>query len=299
MNIQQIKEKYTCLDYLGDKVVRKNTNGWLARCPWREDAHPSLTVSLNGKGWMDHTTGEHGNLIDLVMKTLNTEDLGRICAEFDSAKPNLFSFDQSKEEESVFRTFSVMPLQSRALYAYLHQRGIDLDIARQYLMEAHYSFYERPDGRYLYALAYQNDLGGYELRSVRFKGSKSPKGITVHLYQDNAPWVIFEGFMDMLSFATLCRKRQCDAKYNYLVLNSVAIVDAGIERLRRVKQPIYLALDNDDAGNKATALMMEQLPMSADIRSRYAPAKDINDFLMSFQVKERTAGRCRISPCIC
>ena len=33
-------------------------------------------------------------------------------AEFDSAKTNLFSFDQSKEEESVFRTFSVVPLQS-------------------------------------------------------------------------------------------------------------------------------------------------------------------------------------------
>ena len=38
--------------------------------------------------------------------------MSRICVEFDSAKPNLFSFDQSKEEESIFRTFSVVPLQS-------------------------------------------------------------------------------------------------------------------------------------------------------------------------------------------
>ena len=60
--IGQIKEKYTCLDYLGEPV-KKVSYGYLYRTPWREDKHPSLSVTPNGKGWKDYATGEHGNLI--------------------------------------------------------------------------------------------------------------------------------------------------------------------------------------------------------------------------------------------
>lgn len=287
MNIKQIKEKYTCLDYLGDRVVRKTTNGWLAKCPWREDSHPSLGVTLDGKGWIDYSTGEKGNLIDLAMRTLNTRDLGRVCAEFGEKS---FSFPQSKilgqgkEEEPGFSSFAVGPLQERGLYAYLHQRRINIGIARQFLKEAHYSFREKPDGRYLYALAYGNDFGGYELRSVRFKGSTAPKGISTHLGGRTADTgqlfnscVVFEGFMDMLSFATLCG----GVRHDYVVLNSTVNAQAGIEALRDYAGRILLALDNDDAGNKATAQILEQLPSAIDIRSRFYPAKDLNDFLLT------------------
>ena len=279
MNIQQIKEKYTCLDYLGDKVVRKTTYGYIARCPWREDRHPSLTVTLNGKGWQDHATGEHGNLIDLVMKCLGTRDLGRVCAEFDNAQTKSFSFDQSKEEESGFRLFSLVPLQSRGLYAYLHERGINIDIARQFLKEAHYSFQEHTDGRYLYALAYANDKGGCELRSSRFKGGTSPKGITTHFNHGNAPMVVFEGFFDMLSFATLCG----GVKHNYVVLNSVVNANAAIDVLQQRNETIYLCLDNDDAGRETTRRMLDLLPSAIDISSRFAPLKDVNDYLIAMR----------------
>lgn len=52
MTIKDIKDKYTCLDYLG-KPVKKTKNGFLYRAPWREDTHPSLSVTANGKGWHD------------------------------------------------------------------------------------------------------------------------------------------------------------------------------------------------------------------------------------------------------
>ena len=52
MNARQIKEKWTCLDYLGERVVRKTSKGYLARCPWRDDNNPSLTITPDGKGWM-------------------------------------------------------------------------------------------------------------------------------------------------------------------------------------------------------------------------------------------------------
>ena len=282
MNIEQIKDKYTCLDYLGDRVVRKVANGWLARAPWREDANPSLTVTPNGRGWHDLTTGQHGSVIDLVMLHHGVTMEGA-CEILLRANPH-FSFPQhlseygGGREKGTFTRFDVVPLQSRGLFAYLHNRCVNIEIAKQFLKEAHYSTKDPDDGTYLYALAYPNDLGGYELRNS-LKGlsklAKAPKGITVHLGRENAPTVVFEGFMDMLSFATLCG----GVKHNYVVLNSTAMVASGIEVLKTLQNQVYLALDNDKSGDDTTAQILDALPSAIDIREKFAPCKDVNDYL--------------------
>lgn len=281
MNIEQIKEQITCLNYLG-KPLRKTSAGWfLYRCPWREDNHPSLNVTPNGKVWHDLATGAKGGIIELVMACLNTRDLSRVCAEFDSSSFSMSSreYGCEKKEEveaTAFYSFSLVPLQSRGLYAYLNKRYINISIARQFLQEAHYSFQPREDGKYLYALAYPNNKGGCELRSEYYKGGTSPKGITTHLGKGNAPTVVFEGFFDMLSFATLCG----EVRHNYIVLNSIVNTPAAIEVLRSISGKMYLCLDNDEGGEKATRQMLEALPSAVDIRSRFAPAKDVNEFLV-------------------
>jgi hypothetical protein len=165
-------------------------------------------------------------------------------------------------------------LHSPGLFAYLQSRGIDSGIAQKLCKEAHYSF-RNGERTELYALAFPNDKGGYELRSLRFKGSKSPKGITYCLCRDNAPTVVFEGFIDCLSFATLTN----GIKHNYLVLNSVVMVEAAIEKLRFLPSKIFLALDNDAAGSDATAKLLAALPNAIDIRARFAPCMDVNDYL--------------------
>ncbi len=287
MNIQQIKEKYTCLDYLGDRVVRKVANGYLARCPWRDDKNPSLTVSLNGRGWKDQATGEHGNLIKMVQRCLNTKDLSRVCAAFGSITP--FSFHQSKilnegkEKGNGFAFCDIVPLQNRALYAYLGARCINTTIAKQFLKEAHYGFKVREDGCYLFALAYANDLGGYELRGAPnktdvkgYKGGTAPKGITTHLGLENAPTIVFEGFMDMLSWVTMTG----GVKHNLVVLNSVVNKETAVQVLQSISGNIYLCLDNDEPGDDATAFILNALPTAIDYRSHFAPAKDVNDYLM-------------------
>lgn len=282
MNIAEIKDKYTCLDYLGDRVVRKVANGFLARAPWREDANPSLTVTPNGRGWHDLTTGQHGSVIDLVMLHHGVTMEGA-CEILLRANPH-FSFPQhlseygGGREKGAFTRFDVVPLQSKGLFAYLHNRCVNIEIAKRFLKEAHYSTKDPDDGTYLYALAYGNDKGGYELRNS-LKGlsklAKAPKGITVHLDRENAPTVVFEGFMDMLSFATLCG----GVKHNYVVLNSTAMVASGIEVLKTLQNQVYLALDNDDGGESATKEILAAIPGAIDIRSRFAPCKDVNDYL--------------------
>ena len=278
MKIQQIKERYTCLDYLGNRVVRKTNEGYLARAPWREDKHPSLTVTLNGQGWKDQALGLKGNIIDLVAKDKHMTK-SQVCAWFDGFAPSSFSFHPQEsyggKEKDGFRSFKVVSLQSKGLFAYLTKRKINTSIARQFLQEAHYSFCERTDNRYLYALAYSNNLGGYELRSERFKGGTSPKGITTHFDQGNAPTVVFEGFFDMLSFATLCG----GVKHNYVVLNSIVNKESALDVLKTLQNQVYLCLDNDEGGDTTTRWLLDALPSAIDIRKRFAPAKDVNDYL--------------------
>lgn len=285
MNIRQIKEQYTCLDYLG-KPLKKTATGWYVyRCPWRDDSHPSLNVTPDGKVWHDLATGAKGGIIELVQLCLNTRDLGRVCAEFGSSsfcQPKIIDYKKEEEvENTAFQSFSLVPLQSRGLYAYLTKRHINTSIARLFLQEAHYSFQKREDGKYLYALAYPNDKGGCELRGAPyegnpdgFKGSRAPKGVTTHLGCENAPTVVYEGFFDMLSFATLCG----GVKHNYVVLNSIVNREAAVEVLRQQSR-VLLALDNDDGGNLATKELLEWVPGAIDIRSKFAPCKDINDYL--------------------
>lgn len=280
MNIKEIKEKYTCLDYLSERVVRKTASGYLARAPWRDDKHPSLTITLNGKGWHDLSTGTHGSVIDLVMLDLNC-DIARACEELERRNPS-FSLPQLSiesdggREKETFSRFDVVPLKSRGLFAYLHQRGINIDIAKRFLVEAHYSTRQPDDGTYIYILGYPNDKGGYELRNAFRKLSKAPKSITTHHNIENAPTVVFEGFFDMLSFATLCG----EVRHNYLTLNSIVNVDAAIETLKLTDNKVFLCLDNDKGGDDATAKMLDALPSAIDIRSRFAPAKDLNEYLL-------------------
>ena len=285
MNIEQIKEQITCLDYLG-KPLKKTRAGWYVyRCPWKEDKNPSLNVTPNGKVWKDLSTGATGGIIELVQMCLNTKGFSHVCAEFSSSSFSMSSrvFDNEKKEEVVegtaFHSFSVGPLQSKGLYAYITNRCIDTHIAKLFLQEAHYSFQERQDGRYLYALAYPNEKGGYELRSEFFKGSTSPKGISTHLGLKNASTVVFEGFFDMLSFATLSG----EVKHNYIILNSIVNTPAATEVLRSMGGKVYLCLDNDDGGEKATKQILDALPSAVDIRSRFAPAKDVNEYLCNLK----------------
>ena len=289
MNVKQIKEQFTCLDYLGEPL-KKMSNGYLYRCPWKDDKHPSLSVTLDGGGWHDLSDGTHGNLIDLVARGIGTNDFRQICAQFDSVTKNTSSFRQSrtldarKEESNNFARFSTIPLQAYRLKDYLlKERGIRPETAIALgVVEAHYSI--RADiPRDLYALAYPNDKGGYELRGAPyegnprgFKGSKAPKGITTHLIEANLPYVVFEGFADMLSFATMNNGQ----KHNYVTLNSTDNSETAIVALKGVKSQTFLCLDNDHSGDEATEKMLVALPGSQDIRKGLMPHKDVNELLL-------------------
>ena len=54
----------------------------------------------------------------------------------------------------------------------------------------------------------------------------------------------------------------------------------------KIGYSVYLCLDNDSAGNDTTAKMLEHLPNAIDIRQRFAPLKDVNDYLLARCAKD-------------
>lgn len=198
------------LNSLGIQPVTEKGNYGMYRSPLREDNTPSFKVDYNANLWCDYGTGEGGTLIDLVMKQHQCNAYGAICrleqgdtASFSFHGKDLPERDTKRQAASPIEIRRIQPLQNPALMRYLQERGISPGTAYPYVQEMYY----RIGGKPYFALAFRNDSGGYELRNPRFKGSTS-KDIT-HIRQQGEPrekCLVFEGFMDYLSFLTLRMK---------------------------------------------------------------------------------------------
>ena len=191
---------------------------------------------------------------------------------------------QDKSQNSPYSMFDVCDLTDQKLLDYLHnERGINEAVAKQFCKEVHYSFKDKPWK--LSAIAYPNNVGGYELKGLPYKnnpigfvGAKAPKGITVHLYEGCTSFVVFDGFIDMLSFYQM----DGGAKHNYVVLNGTVNVGAAISYLQKHSScTIFLCLSNDEAGTKTTHKIKTALPRSVDVRNRILPHRNVNEWFLS------------------
>lgn len=90
---------------------------------------------------------------------------------------------------------------------------------------------------------------------------------------------VFEGVFDFLSMLTYHRQERANA--NVLVLNSVALVEPAILRMKEEgMQKLYGYLDHDSAGMQALeALRTANTWQVKDGSGLYQAHKDINEFL--------------------
>lgn len=177
----------------------------------------------------------------------------------------------------------VLPLKNVALLSYLRSRRIDLDIGRRYCREIHYDLY----GKHYFAIAFQNGLGGYEVRNPYFKGCFGKKDITLFplvTRQRQDSCLVFEGFMDFLSYQTLLTRGGTyfivEEPSDFLIMNSVNNKQKYYPALERYGS-IHCFLDNDTEGNKALEELSAIFPYHVtDDSFRYAEYKNINDYLI-------------------
>jgi hypothetical protein len=275
---------------INPEYIKENNHWYLS--PLREEKHASFKVDARLNAWYDHGLGEGGNLIDLGIRLHHCsveEFLARLSAgsyalffHQPSAVPREFVTPELVRtahvtDEPRISVLEVAPLHSPGLIAYLTGRGIDLTSARWYCREVKFSI---KDKTYT-AVGFENRSGGYELRNPWFKGSSSPKDITVISSHDNAQAVcLVEGFMDFLSLQRL--RKITDTPTDIIVLNSVALIGRSIELLSGY-QDVYQYLNHDGAGQTAAEKLKQAGIHAIDASSFYQGHNDINAYLLAMQ----------------
>lgn len=269
------------LSRLGHKpTARKGTRLWY-KSPLRQEHTPSFKVETALNCWYDFGLGRGGNIIDLAAELYQSTDLRHIlrCIADSYPVPSVPTVTSSfapRHSVPSMELFEVVPLEHRALVAYLQERGIPAHIAMANCKEANYSVNDKS----YFAVAFENVSGGWELRNRYFKDCKGRKDISYLPWARDGPsteCVVFEGFRDYLSALTLGLISGADA----IILNSVVNVNKAVPYLKDYRT-INCYLDNDTAGQTALSeLTAIYGSIVIDRSTLYSEFNDLNDFLVN------------------
>lgn len=270
-----------------EPAARKGTRLWY-KSPLRQEQTPSFKIDTALNCWYDFGLGRGGNIIDLAAELYQSTDLCYLmrCIGNSYPVPSVqtvaSSYPQRLSAPSMER-IKVVPLQHRALVAYLQERGIPAQIAKANCKEAHYSV----NGKSYFAVAFENVSGGWELRNRYFKGCRGRKDISYLPWARDGPsaeCAVFEGFIDYLSALTLGIINGADT----IILNSVVNVNKAVPFLRGYKK-INCYLDNDTAGRTALSELTVIYGSAVIDRSTlYSEFNDLNDFLVNQSFTQNT-----------
>ena len=284
---------------LGIYPAKDHSHYGMYHSPFREDPNASMKVDYSKNLWIDYGTSEGGTMIDLVMKMeycslheaismleRKYNGIDASTCQRNNASSGDFSFHREKTDpdmkspEPSITILKVQPICNPALIEYLNERRINIDIARIHCREVHYSVNDKP----YYAVGFENDKGGYELRSKYFKGCTS-KDIT-SIKRNKNHCLFFEGFMDYLSFLTI--QRQQNAPIDVIVLNSLSNLGKVKSTLAAYKG-IFTFFDNDQAGKRAVQELQSACNHVNDLSYCYSGCKDLNEYLcrkLKSQIKQ-------------
>lgn len=286
------------VDYLlslGYKPAKINGNNYWYHSPFRDERTPSFKVNRKFNVWYDHGLQKGGKLVDFGVMFYNctvTELLLRLSHQndfsFQQQKPHdqAASFSGAGEKEKIIVVDVRHPIRLLSLQDYLQFRKIPLDIANRFCKEVDFNLHDR---KYT-VIGFQNSAGGYELRSADFKGSSSPKEVTLIGKDFSKEIAVFEGFMDFLSYQAIHYRKFLilpKQQPNFLILNSIGFLEKMKPRLEQ-HSSIHLYLDRD---NKGLAVTKEVSAIGKKYRDEsliYKDHKDLNEYLMKehFELKQ-------------
>lgn len=285
------------LESLGYKSQKIKNNDYWYCSPLREEKEPSFKVNRKLNLWYDHGMGKGGNLVDFGI-VYHQCSISELLKKLNNT-PHHFSFHQHNDnahtsgseagEKKKIIVLDTRPVVSLSLQQYFHKRQIAVEIANRYCREVDFMLYDK---KYT-AIGFQNNSGGFELRSEHFKGSSSPKDVTLIEKNFNAVSV-FEGFFSFLSFQALHQNKQ-PSLTNFLVLNSLAF----FEKSRPVMEKhdaINLYLDRDNAGIVFTQQALAITPLLyKDCSHLYTGYKDLNEWAVQTSKRKKQALKIRRS----
>ncbi|MCX6218303.1 toprim domain-containing protein [Spirosoma sp.] len=265
----------------GLQPVKANGAELVYYSPKNEEHTPSFFVNPQKNVFHDYSgVGEQGDIIRLIQYLNGCSFMQALDAleVIKPAKVQSFSFSgdnrsQAKKSSSM-EIVNVQPLRNRALLDYVASRKIAQSIASTYLQEVYYHINQKQ----YYAAGFQNDKGGYELRSQYFKGGTSPKWFTYLPVQNSTEINLFEGVFDFLSCCQFFKTVRL--KNSNLVLNSLTFIKEALPVLSGCLT-INAFLDNDSAGKRALEYLTGIGLTVRDCSSYYLEYKDFNEYLVS------------------
>ncbi|WP_278353527.1 toprim domain-containing protein [Chryseobacterium gleum] len=268
---------------LGHHPTKQNEKeAWLLN-PFSKENQASFKLDKRNNVWYLHSEGIGGNNIDFMMKYQNASV--KEVLEW-AEKQNFSSFQQQNVIHSInskpnYQITEIKKLQNEHLKSYLHQRGLS-KVVYPLVKEIHFTIGEKK----LYAIGFENLSGGWELRNSFYKGSLLRKDISIFNFNNENEnqsqnqnetgkrIVVFEGFMDALSFVEMKPFYNGDI----LVMNSISLLNKTKEYLKNYPK-IHLFLDNDKAGENCKTSVLKSFPEAKDHSEIYALHKDLNDYL--------------------
>ncbi|WP_428658912.1 CHC2 zinc finger domain-containing protein [Runella sp.] len=254
-----------------------------------EENTPSFNVNPAKNCFTDFSTDRKGDSIRLV------RELDKV--DFVTAVTRLLAFTgfevmnepaqlKQREPETPYGVIKkILPLSSQNLIYYFQNRSVNVNIAKEWVNEVHYS----TEKGHFYGIGFCNDKGGYEMRCLTRNGNVfkcfvgEKKTITTYHTNDNETVLLFEGFTDFLSYLTYheLTKPYCSA----IILNSTAMLSMKVIEELHKYTVVESYLDNDVAGFEAFEklekyLCEDQILINAS-QNLYPNYHDFNDFLQS------------------
>ena len=248
----------------------QGVNYWY-KSPLRNENNPSFKVNSCKNLWFDFGIGDGGDIIKLTSLLFKVDSSNALkilsVNHYSSHQKDLNSVD------SKILITTVKEISNIQLINYLDSRKVNLKLAKEFCKEVSFKLNDRN----FFAIGFQNDSKGYELRCKYFKGSSSPKDITL-IKNNTDKLLLFEGFMDFLSWFSC--KQFFNGKHDYLILNTLSFLNKSKSVINEYNE-VLLFLDNDKAGKKATTeLIGAGLSNCIDMSKEYSEFKDLNDSLV-------------------
>lgn len=234
---------------LGHEPKRQRGDECWYLAPYREERTASFQVNVRKNVWHDFGTGKGGDIFTLAGELAGSTDfmeqakfITRAWGGLAPERKTVFRPKENGKEDSgkkeCLTDIRFGPLYDKVLIRYLEERGICSDVALPNCEEVRYSLH----GKRYFAIGFRNLSGGYELRNRFFKGSLSPKDISL-IDNGSDTCNLFEGFIDYLSWMVL----GLGCGDDYLVLNSVALLERSFTVLDRYEK-INCYLDRTKPG---------------------------------------------------
>lgn len=271
------------LSSLGFEPSKVKSNDYWYHSPFRNEKNPSFKVNRRLNKWYDHGIGQGGNLIDFAILYHHCtipELLENLSNHFSFQQPVLHLASSKTERGKQIKILKDSIISSAPLLRYLQQRNIPMSISTQYCREVHYLLHDKV----YYGIGFKNDSGGFEIRNPYFKASSSPKGITT-FDKGKDQVIVFEGFMDFLSFKTIHEKVSEDI-FNFVILNSISLFESARSFMEK-HHLISLYLDRDTAGQNCTRYAISLSNRYRDESSLYENYKDFNDWIINFGMSQK------------